>query len=302
LELLKVDSLDSEGSYTDPSSSASDSDAFNQSETTYKGIFSFTFLLLDPYFILFPFPIQDQLLKARTSIVRRVRSVGKSSKSPKHLRSQSQSQSPHPPPLATLPPVSPPPPTTTLSPSALSSKPLSPFDFSSQPLSSATRPRNLHHPSSSSSDSDAFNQSEATSYSPFDFSPSRPPSAAPTPTLPTTTTTTRPRMSPALLSLLVYTVGVKFRGLNKKEEYAPCHMFSLSENVANKMITTTNSNNKFGVGGGGGIMGEMIKHTRTHLVRTYPKGTRLSSTNYEPHRFWAGGMQLVAINWQTFGK
>ena len=87
-------------------------------------------------------------------------------------------------------------------------------------------------------------------------------------------------------------------------------MFSLSENVANKMITTTNNNNKFGsvagVGGGGGgsgggMMGEMIKHTRTHLVRTYPKGTRLSSTNYEPHRFWAGGMQLVAINWQTFG-
>jgi phosphatidylinositol phospholipase C, delta len=109
-------------------------------------------------------------------------------------------------------------------------------------------------------------------------------------------------MSPALLSLLVYTVGVKFRGLNKKEEYAPYHMFSLSENVANKMIMTTNSNNKFGVGGGGGMMGEMIKHTRNHLVRTYPKGTRLSSTNYEPHRFWAGGMQLVAINWQTFGK
>ena len=66
-------------------------------------------------------------------------------------------------------------------------------------------------------------------------------------------------------------------------------MFSLSENVANKMT-------KYG------MMGDMIKHTRTHLVRTYPKGTRLSSTNYEPHRFWAGGMQLVAINWQTFGK
>ena len=66
-------------------------------------------------------------------------------------------------------------------------------------------------------------------------------------------------------------------------------MFSLSENVANKMT-------KFG------MMGEMIKHTRTRLVRTYPKGTRLSSTNYEPHRFWAGGMQLVSINWQTFGK
>ena len=60
-------------------------------------------------------------------------------------------------------------------------------------------------------------------------------------------------------------------------------MFSLSENVANKMITI---NNKFGEGGsgggGGGMLGEMIKHTRTHLARTYPKGTRLISTNYEP--------------------
>lgn len=111
--------------------------------------------------------------------------------------------------------------------------------------------------------------------SPFDFS-------RPSPSI------SKPRMSHTLLSLLVYTVGVKFRGLNKKEDYAPSHLFSLSENVANKMT-------KFG-------MGELIKHTRTHLVRTYPKGTRVSSTNYEPHRFWAGGMQLVAINWQTFGK
>ena len=164
---------------------------------------------------------QDQLLKARTSMLKRVRSVGKTSK-PQSPRSQSHS--PRHPPLA-LPPASP---------TALKS-----------PILAST----------------------------FDFS--RPPSA-------------KPRMSLALLSLLVYTVGVKFRGLNKKEEYAPSHMFSLSENVANKMT-------KFG-------MGELIKHTRTHLVRTYPKGTRLSSSNYEPHRFWAGGMQLVAINWQTFGK
>lgn len=96
-------------------------------------------------------------------------------------------------------------------------------------------------------------------------------------------------MSPALLTLLVYTVGVKFRGINKKEEsqYAPEHVFSLSENTANKQL-------RFG-------MWDLIKHAKTHLVRTYPKGTRLSSTNYEPHRFWAAGAQLVAINWQTFG-
>ncbi|KAF6757913.1 phosphoinositide-specific phospholipase C [Ephemerocybe angulata] len=96
----------------------------------------------------------------------------------------------------------------------------------------------------------------------------------------------KPKMSLALVALLVYTVGVKCRGLNKKEHYAPEHMFSLSETMTNKMIKV-------------GMM-DLIKHTRSHLVRIYPKGTRVSSSNYEPHRFWATGAQLVALNWQTF--
>jgi phosphatidylinositol phospholipase C delta len=96
-------------------------------------------------------------------------------------------------------------------------------------------------------------------------------------------------MSLALVALLVYTVGVKCRGLNKKEVYAPQHMFSLSETTLKRMMMKV------------GTM-DLIKHTRTHLVRTYPKGTRVSSSNYEPHRFWATGAQLVALNWQTFGK
>ena len=92
----------------------------------------------------------------------------------------------------------------------------------------------------------------------------------------------------ALVSLLVYTVGVKCRGLNKKEMYAPEHMFSLSENTANKLLKQ-------------GMM-DLIKHNKTHLVRTYPKGLRIGSTNYEPHRYWSAGCQLVALNWQTFGE
>jgi phosphatidylinositol phospholipase C delta len=65
-------------------------------------------------------------------------------------------------------------------------------------------------------------------------------------------------------------------------------MFSLSENIANRML-------KAGTG-----MHDLIKHCRTLLVRLYLKGLRLSSTNYEPHRYWSAGAQLVAINWQTF--
>ncbi|KAF8478826.1 1-phosphatidylinositol-4,5-bisphosphate phosphodiesterase 1 [Gautieria morchelliformis] len=94
------------------------------------------------------------------------------------------------------------------------------------------------------------------------------------------------KMSFALAALLVYTVGVKCRGFNKKEQYAVEHIFSLSESTANKILKQ-------------GMM-DLIKHNRTHVVRTYPKGLRLNSSNYDPHRYWAAGAQLVAINWQTF--
>ena len=114
------------------------------------------------------------------------------------------------------------------------------------------------------------------------------PKATPTPA-PGTPQAPKVKMSMDLVSLLVYTVGVKCRGLNKKEEYAPEHIFSLSENTLNKLLKQST-----------GMM-DLIKHNRTHLVRTYPKGTRIGSTNYEPHRYWSAGCHLVAINWQTFG-
>ena len=99
------------------------------------------------------------------------------------------------------------------------------------------------------------------------------------------------KMSLRLASLLVYTVGVKCRGISSSVTYAPEHIFSLSENSVNKILK---------VDGPGG-MKDLVKHTHGHLVRIYPKGTRVNSSNYEPHRYWAAGCQLVAINWQTFG-
>jgi len=95
------------------------------------------------------------------------------------------------------------------------------------------------------------------------------------------------KMSFELLALLVYTVGVKCRGINKKETYAPEHVFSLSENTANKLLKES--------------MVDLIKHNQDHVVRIYPKGVRISSTNYDPHRYWSAGAQLVSLNWQTCG-
>ncbi|KAK7042572.1 phosphoinositide phospholipase C [Favolaschia claudopus] len=118
-------------------------------------------------------------------------------------------------------------------------------------------------------------------------SESSPPSSfVPLPPLSRSESSLKPKMSFALLALLVYTVGVKYRGINKKEEYAPQHMFSLSEKTATKLLRT-------------GAVLDLIKHNRTHLVRVYPKGTRLKSSNYLPHHYWSAGAQLVALNWQT---
>ncbi|KAK0236203.1 1-phosphatidylinositol-4,5-bisphosphate phosphodiesterase 1, partial [Armillaria nabsnona] len=93
----------------------------------------------------------------------------------------------------------------------------------------------------------------------------------------------KPLMSLKLVSLLVYTVGVKCRGLSATETYAPEHIFSLSESRANRTDPRA-----------------LVRHTQGHIVRIYPKGTRVNSTNYEPVKYWAVGAQLVAINWQTF--
>lgn len=95
-------------------------------------------------------------------------------------------------------------------------------------------------------------------------------------------------MSFRVASLLVYTIGVKYHGLDPSVEYAPEQVFSLSENAATKILKAN--------------MNDLIRHTHSHLVRVYPKGTRVGSSNYHPHRYWAGGCQVIALNWQTVGK
>lgn len=98
-------------------------------------------------------------------------------------------------------------------------------------------------------------------------------------------------IAPQLAALLIYTIGVKHRGLNKKEAYAPEHMISLSERTAFKYVRDRAARE------------DLIKHNRTHLTRTYPSMSSLArlhaSANYLPHHIWAVGCQLVSLNWQT---
>lgn len=42
------------------------------------------------------------------------------------------------------------------------------------------------------------------------------------------------------------------------------------------------------------------RHNSKHLMRVFPKGTRISSRNLSPVPFWALGAQILALNWQRF--
>ncbi|KAJ8118049.1 hypothetical protein OPT61_g893 [Boeremia exigua] len=46
---------------------------------------------------------------------------------------------------------------------------------------------------------------------------------------------------------------------------------------------------------------KIAQHNAHHLMRVFPKGTRISSKNLPPVPFWGIGAQICALNWQTFG-
>lgn len=43
----------------------------------------------------------------------------------------------------------------------------------------------------------------------------------------------------------------------------------------------------------------VMAHTETQLIRSYPAGLRIDSSNFNPVFFWSFGMQMVALNYQT---
>ncbi|KAL7672307.1 hypothetical protein ACOME3_007196 [Neoechinorhynchus agilis] len=45
---------------------------------------------------------------------------------------------------------------------------------------------------------------------------------------------------------------------------------------------------------------DVIAHTQTQLIRSYPSGYRIESSNYNPIHFWSCGIQLAATNYQTY--
>ncbi|KND87950.1 1-phosphatidylinositol 4,5-bisphosphate phosphodiesterase 1 [Tolypocladium ophioglossoides CBS 100239] len=87
-----------------------------------------------------------------------------------------------------------------------------------------------------------------------------------------------------LSRLGIYTQAVSFKTWTQPEASMPTHVFSLSER---KFL---DHREKHGA--------DLFRHNRHYLMRAYPSGLRISSSNLSPLVFWGSGTQMVALNWQ----
>jgi len=75
-------------------------------------------------------------------------------------------------------------------------------------------------------------------------------------------------------------------GQRRTNPAAACYQVaSLNENVAKKLCRKTPL--------------AVMTYTDTQVMRSYPAGMRIDSSNFNPLTFWAFGVQMAALNYQT---
>ena len=92
----------------------------------------------------------------------------------------------------------------------------------------------------------------------------------------------------SLSSLGVYTRGFKFQSFTLPESKSENHVFSLAERRFENLCKDSDTK------------AQLEKHNMRYLMRVYPSGYRITSTNPDPLVFWRRGVQMMALNWQTY--
>ena len=92
----------------------------------------------------------------------------------------------------------------------------------------------------------------------------------------------------SLGDLGVYTQGIKFADFSSAGSKSSNHVFSLSERRFEGLCRDQE------------MKGNLEEHNMRYLMRVYPSGFRMKSTNPDPLVFWRRGAQMVALNWQTY--
>lgn len=96
------------------------------------------------------------------------------------------------------------------------------------------------------------------------------------------------RIVPALGDLGVYCTGISFNGFDSLECKMPYHILSFMEGTF-KSNTKTKE-----------LKDQLYRHNMRYMMRVYPQFSRLNSNNFNPLMYWRKGVQMAALNWQTF--
>ncbi|ODH28211.1 hypothetical protein ACO22_03981 [Paracoccidioides brasiliensis] len=92
----------------------------------------------------------------------------------------------------------------------------------------------------------------------------------------------------SLSRLGLYTRGYTFTKFSQQEASHPTHIFSLSETA----VKDAHENERQA----------LFEHNREYMMRAYPSGLRINSSNLDPSFYWRQGIQIVALNWQNCDK
>jgi hypothetical protein len=90
------------------------------------------------------------------------------------------------------------------------------------------------------------------------------------------------------LAVLTLFHGVKHKDFLQSIQQPLSHMHSIGESKITKILDKSKDNAKL-----------WRQYNVNHVTRTYPAGSRVDSSNYNPVLAWATGSQLVALNFQT---
>ncbi|KAJ1305046.1 hypothetical protein OPQ81_000086 [Rhizoctonia solani] len=91
-----------------------------------------------------------------------------------------------------------------------------------------------------------------------------------------------------LSALGIYTKAVSFKSLHQPEATMPSHVFSLGEKTVREVHEKQGQ--------------DLFEHNRKYLMRAYPSGFRVGSSNIDPTPFWRKGIQIAALNWQNWDE
>ncbi|MCJ1254653.1 Phospholipase C [Lignoscripta atroalba] len=92
----------------------------------------------------------------------------------------------------------------------------------------------------------------------------------------------------SLGDLGIYTKGLKFDDFALPESKTYNHVFSLAERHFDGLCRDQD------------VKAQIEKHNMRYLMRVYPSGFRVKSSNLYPLAYWRRGAQMVALNWQTY--